>query len=464
MNTTMAPLPTLPQDSWTGAPAAAPDTLLPAGLRWACLLLTVGILILLVDGSWRMGFIQRAQIIEVGEIETFAPPDWKVLPMASRLAVMGAWLLVFASAVMALLGGAHRVLPPRYLIMYGGMWFVSGYLLIGWTSDPWDTLSTSRGLFGKMAPGTLLGLGVFFLAAHPGAWNQLKNHLLLLTAATCIVWLAFATRMTHPSRAEAYRWVFEPTLLLEALALLPLGFVAGRGAVRSASRLAPLLLLAAAVILLQARLLLAMLMLLVATYGFLRWRAGAFRNEQRRFMAIFSMFGLVPAFLLALVIAWPLAEDTLLGGSARGFWQRRAEDTRLVQIRPFFEKATPLTLLAGAGYPAANEYNAEGAGGIDMGYLNTMYVTGLPMVALLVMMMVAPVVRCLRLRLPPADAAVVAVALAYCVRLTSSTIPALSAQFLVACLLMGRCAYLLHASPGGLTEDNDHADGGAPQP
>lgn len=419
---------------------------LPLPIRWACLFFAIGILFIFFDSSYRMSFIQRAQIVTIGDSEIYADPNWSTLPLASKLGTMAAWTLLFGSSVLAFIGGSARFIPKTYRLYYLGMWFVSGYLLLGMTTDPVEILSTSRGLFGKMAPGTLLGIGVFFLAADPEAWRYIRKYLLLLAWIACGIWTISALQMTHPSRAEAYRWIYEPTLLLEVTALLPLGLSADRRFLSRALRYAPMALLLLAALLMQTRLLVVIVGLLALGYGFLRWRGGALREERTRGRLLFTINVFLPVALLGIVLAWPLTQQTIVGGSTQGLWKRRSEETRIRQIKPFFEKATWDKMLVGTGYPNPGEYNAEGANGIDSGYLNTMYVTGLPMMGLYVLMLVLPALGCLKLRLSAEDAAVVATALAYCVRMTSSTIPSFSEQFLVACVLLGRCAYILHAS------------------
>jgi len=419
---------------------------LPSAARWACLLLALGLLIVFFDGAYRTAFIQRAHIVQMGDVEVYAEPDWSSIPPTVRLAAIASWALVFASALLAVFGGSARAVPQLYLWLYAGMWFVSAYLLIGVTANPVHVLTTSTALLAKLAPGTLLALGVFFLAADPEAWRYIRRFLIWLAAIVSVAWLASAFRMTHPSRAEAYRWIFDATLALEVVALLPVGAAAQARPIRRAVSLVPLILLFLGGVLLQARLLVVLFAFLVLVYAVLRSRAGALAHESVRRRAMFGALVVAPVVFAVILTAWPFVQESIAGGSARALWARRAQETRIRQIQPFFQKATLDRLLLGAGYPNKGEYTGEGPDGIDCGYLNSLYVTGLPMMLLFVAMLVVPAVRCLRLRLTAADAAVVASALAYCVRLASSTVPAFSAQFLIACLLMGRCAFLLHAA------------------
>ncbi len=129
-----------------------------------------------------------------------------------------------------------------------------------------------------------------------------------------------------------------------------------------------------------------------------------------------------------------ISDDSIIGRSAEGLWDRKFVDTRTNQIKPFFEKLTLPIVLFGAGYPCEGEYSSSGSKGIDCGYLNVLYVAGLPMLMLFIAMLVSPVLRCLRLPLSREDAVVVVAAFSYVVRLMSSTLPLLWS--ILCCLLL----------------------------
>jgi hypothetical protein len=100
-------------------------------------------------------------------------------------------------------------------------------------------------------------------------------------------------------------------------------------------------------------------------------------------MVFFVLFGYVA-----------ISDDSIIGRSAEGLWDRKFVDTRTNQIKPFFEKLTLPIVLFGAGYPCEGEYSSSGSKGIDCGYLNVLYVAGLPMLMLFIAMLVSPVLRC----------------------------------------------------------------------
>jgi len=420
---------------------SACDTRDSAWVAW--LLLSAALLVGFANDLYRTTAIARATIVVVGEWESYAQPDWSRLPNASKAAAALGWGLALSAAALALFGDSRRCLPTRYTLFYVGLWGCAGYLLLGLSTDPLAYVTTSYRFFSKLAPGTLFAIGVFFLGANPCIWPRIRQTLLILLAAACAAWLLLVTQMARPSRLEAYRWIYEQTGIIEVLAVLPLAMAAHGSRLRRLTRYLPLALLTGSIILMQTRLLIVMWIVLVCTYIYLRRRAGEVSLIHSARATYVRAFAAGITVVAGLLIAWPFIGESLLPQSAEALWERRFQDTRTGQIAPFFEKATWDKLLIGAGYPAKGEYTAEGSTGLDIGYLSTMYVVGAPMVILFVAMLVVPVIRCLSLRLSAEDAAVVTCAFAYCVRLTSSTVPLYSVQFLIVCLLMGRCAYIL---------------------
>lgn len=335
-------------------------------------------------------------------------------------------------------------LPAKYALYYIGMWFYAIILLIILSNEPTIYLTSISAMSSKMAPGVIMAIGLFFLGAYPKVWSILKASLLFLILCAVCIWLFGLLQVDIVSRYLAKRWLWPPTLVLELLAILPFGIFYRVSSKYRILCLLPLLILLLSSIYQQTRLVFIMLAVQIVTYSFLRYRATR-RHQKLRFN-----FGILSGiiFFVLLVVVFVSGEyipqrGNIVSDSFISIMNRITEDSRSYQIEPFFEKL-PEVFPWGSGYPVPGEYNAEGKLGIDSGFLSTMYVTGVPMVFCFIGMLVMPVLRILRLRLEPPDAAVAAGAFAYIVRLTSSTVPVIQVDFIVFVLLAGRCAYLVN--------------------
>lgn len=355
------------------------------------------------------------------------------------------WLmfgLIVVIACCVFIAKLYRAVPFRFRLYYFGIWGYAAVLLLLLTTDPLPYISSVTPMSSKMAPAVLIAISMFFLAANPATWPAVLRSIVIVTAIATFFWLYGAMQLEFASRHFAYRWLWSPTLILEITSMLLFAVLFNKSLPYKIVSCIPISLLGLSIFFQQTRLLIVMFFVQVLTYAYLRYRN---TSSSQRMKAVVVML-----LLLAVGGIFMMTSDrldtrafsrTTIGESAQMLANRFTEDTRSHQLKPFFSRfweSFPL----GAGYPAIDEYNAEGEYGIDCGYLNSMYVTGLPMMLCFVGMLVWPVLKSLRLRLDPVDAAVVAGAFAYAVRLLSSTVPNLEVTFLLFILLAGRCAYL----------------------
>lgn len=121
------------------------------------------------------------------------------------------------------------------------------------------------------------------------------------------------------------------------------------------------------------------------------------------------------------------------------FSERVDEDTRTEQAKGFFEyfwDSFPL----GVGYNLDGIPSGVGENGIDCGYLNTMYVTGLPMVVLLVLFTLLPIYKCWFKRNNLNQIVIIARATTWTIILLSSATTALEIEFIFFIICSGRCS------------------------
>jgi hypothetical protein len=421
---------------------------LPEGLRWACIFLALGLFVGFVNECYRMSYIQRATIVIEGDRQFYAQEDVTKYTIAVKAMGYATYILICAAALAALRSGCPRFLPVTYMYFYAGMWLCSIYLVLGLTTHPIQVFNRCARLFSWVAPGSLISMGLFFLSANPYAWPVVRKILYRFTVFVCVAWFFFALQMENGSRVQAYRWVFSPGLALELLALLSVVAWRKPGVkwYYQVARYVPMGLLGVTAIFLQARLVVVIFLTLVVVYAIVQRRSIGIGKEKKDEGLSFNAVLLLAVVFFAVFGYIAISDDSIVGRSAEGLWDRKFVDTRTNQIKPFFEKLTPSIALFGAGYPCEGEYSSTGSKGIDCGYLNVLYVAGLPMLTLFVLMLVSPVLRCLRLPLSREDSVVVVASFAYVLRLMSSTLPLLSVEFVLALLLLGRTAFILHAA------------------
>src|SRR4029077_4171130 len=108
--------------------------------------------------------------------------------------------------------------------------------------------------------------------------------------------------------------------------------------------------------------------------------------------------------------AWysPVTLRSVLPTSATAFWDRTGEDTRSAQFVNFFAKVPPSTFLIGIGIPRQNEFNGLGEMGIDLGYVNILFLGGIPALSLYYAIHLLPAVRSMGDKFDSVDAACMA--------------------------------------------------------
>lgn len=427
------------------APARESGPPLSSPARFALMILVAGLVLAFLKRWLRQVYV-LSNVTFTGRFDVGYDIEGQ-LPGWFRFLVYATFFSFAVVGVLALPRIFRNKLPIVYSVAYVGIWVYAVFLLGAVSKDPLPYLTTMSGLMSKMAPGTILVLSLFFLAADERAWPYIRKYLVWTAILAVGISLVGYFQMGHVSRFLAMRWIWAPALVLEILAILPFGVASDRAILARAFSLVPILTLIISGLLQQTRLVFVSLFLQLAVYSWLRARARTGGvGAGLRLVFGFGVIVLIAAIAVPYIAS--LGGESLLVKSAQAFMGRLDVDSRTGQIAPFmsiFWEVFPV----GLGYPAPGQSNGEsGAGqiGIDSGYLNTMYVVGVPMMLGYFLMLVLPVLRALGLKgLAAADAAAVAGAAAYCVRMTSSSVPSLDIDFVIYVLLVGRCASLLRA-------------------
>jgi hypothetical protein len=426
------------------------------GLSLSAHLCVLGLLLLFAIDSYATPVFRRteANTVEFGSTFVFLEAE---VPGSVLWGTRLAFVLIAGAGAAGFLQGSLRHIPVMFRFTYLALFLWSSLLVLTQDLSPTKLFASNALVYGKLSPGVVIAMSVTFLAANPALWPVFLRFLRWFAAAASAVCLVGLTQMQGFARIQAYRWLFEPGLVLEVTALI--AFVAIHGRRSRAAKAAaciPLALLAVVTILIQARLLMVVLACMFVAYAFIRkpTRAStaAMGGRQLLVLTILGLFTLLGLFLLYKNLSESGPEDQLS--------RRLTEDTRTAQFYRYFEALDWDTVLMGNGHVATEEpwFGGGGAEGIDCGYLNLLWVGGALLVLLFLAFAVSPATRCLFRRLDYPDAAVVALAIMYFVRLASSTNAAFNTQFMIVCLLVGRCIYLVSSrfprrieSRGGVT-------------
>jgi hypothetical protein len=411
------------------------------GLSLSANMCILGLLLLFAVDSYATPVFRRteANTVEFGSTFVFLEAE---VPGSVLWGTRLAFVLVAGAGVVGLLQGSLLHIPVAFRFIYLALFLWSSLLVLTQDLPPARLFASNALVYGKLSPGVVTAMSVTFLAANPALWPVFLRSLRWFAAVASAFCLVGLTQVQDFSRIQAYRWVFEPGLVLEATALIAFAAIHGRHSrAAKAAACIPLALLAVVTILEQARLLLVVLACMFVAYVFIRKPAKANTMAMgRRQLLVLTTFGLFT--LLGLLL---LYQNLSQSDPENQLYRRLTEDTRTAQFHRYFEALDWDTVFLGNGHVATEEpwFGGGGAEAIDCGYLNLLWVGGALLVLLFLAFAVSPATRCLFRRLDYPDAAVVALAVMYFVRLASSTNPGFNTQFMIVCLLVGRCIYLV---------------------
>jgi hypothetical protein len=289
-------------------------------------------------------------------------------------------------------------------------------------------------------------MGVIFMAANPSLWRHFRPFLILILWISCSALVVGMLQMHGVSRAQAYRWLHEPSLILEITAFLPLGVYTIQRPKFAKLKYVPILILLLSAILMQQRQMLLILFIGGVLFVWIRRLREPIMSGAMFRRVIFALIA-ATALATCIAILSVIPQEWLIFKSYESLQERIFEDSRSYQFVNYFEEMDLETFLLGKGHLIAQQsFGGGGIMGIDSAYLNILWIGGLPLLCLFIAFAVVPVIRCIFMRLSTDDAAVVSCAFVYCVRLLSSTHPGFMVQFMVACILFGRCIYLVKQS------------------
>jgi hypothetical protein len=265
----------------------------------------------------------------------------------------------------------HRSLKPA-LMVYTALCGWSLYLLLAKTTSLVDFIS-GYGLVGDFAPATIAILGLFFAAAREDIWLVLKQYLGTLIVGLGGLALFLSLFVDAGSRISGRRYLELLAATLQICCLVPI-FIKPPRIPRWMLYL-PLLGAVLCGVLTQTRLVFLILVVQLFTVALFRRKAVARFLIAPRISRGFAISGLAMIFVVGVMTAALVGPFSRATDAFRG---RISEDTRSLQAQNFFDKVPWEKLMLGVGYPTGTEYVPEGIDGFDLGYVDAMYVGGLP--------------------------------------------------------------------------------------
>lgn len=413
---------------------------LPRNLRTACRLIVCGILLFFLTEVYYTPSFRRADIVFY-TYETYAEVDLSQRPLALWLIRLSFVMIAFGSALAiksGCFGYATRGAKLAYICL--AIW---SFLLFLIHYDSETFAFTNAFVYDKLSPGVVVALGAVFMAANPSVWVYVRKFLSITLWISCIALVLGMFLMESASRAQAYRWLYEPGVILEITAFLPMGSSVMAGSKFAKFRYIPILILILTALIMQQRQM--FLVLFAAGLAYLWIRRLSNRDIGARMSKRAPTVVIAVAILMiGIVFLHVVPETWFIWDSFEALRLRTMEDTRSMQYLSYFQALDLETFFFGKGHLVGRQdFGGGGSIGIDSAYLNILWIGGLPLLGFFISFAVVPVIRCIFIRLTFDDAAVVSCAFAYCVRLQGSTHPGFTVQFMIACLLFGRCIWLV---------------------
>jgi hypothetical protein len=362
-----------------------------------------------------------------GELLAYQPEPWAL--QLGRVS----YLLTFAGAALSLAAPSRIRMGRNYLILLC-LSVAYSFVMAARNLQPSDFLGST--FFSVMAPGCAIFSCLIFASADKEAWRTLVRTVAYGTLGISLIALFEMAQVRSASRGEAYWHLYAYSNILEITAIVAFGWFAETR--RTWLGLIPMAVLIAVSIAMQTRLMIVELVSLVFFYGLFSQR-----KLSSRAVVASCLGGLI--LLWGVYLAWysPNALHSVLPESAAAFWDRATEDTRSAQFVNFFAKVPAETFILGVGVPRPGEFNGQGMSGIDLGYVNILFLGGIPCLVLFFLLHQLPAIRCIGAKFDSVDAACLASVMTYSVALLSSEAPFPGPAYYILMLLVGRSIMLV---------------------
>ena len=418
--------------------------------KYNILLSKICITIILVALLWQYGFSSYLSkydyIFNTGEVVEHSIP---MIDMITRITTLLAyisciWLFINKFWKQRLVNLFELIYITIVLAMLCVLFFV--------TKDFWEILFDLGEWSNRMGIITVIGCSIYFYAYETVYWDYLKKliSMLVLVIAILLTVILLTQPEIYAHRVFAYKWLHGFGVMVR----LGIWFFVANNRKYRVLNIYVLLVDLVMLVCLQTRLyfidfvlqMLLMCILLIKNKKQIKNQSAAKEIKKIGIMGLVGISALVIAvFIPNTSIVKVLPQN--IQSSLEMFSGRVYDDTRTEQAEGFFEyfwDSFPI----GVGYNTEGIPTGVGEEGIDCGYLNTMYITGLPMVILLILFTIVPIYACWSRKLAIEQIVVVSRATTWTVILLSSASTGFEIEFIFFVLCAGRCAGLLFEKGG----------------
>ena len=412
--------------------------------RIGYLSVTYGLLIFLTVQFFYVPYVWRAHWSDEGTLSQ--EEESEIINQANAqhpeasLLLKISFLLLAAGTLIALKNKYYDYTGTKLQVAYLFMVIWTFYLFIVHPSvEP--LLATNAIIFGRLSPGVLFIMPFLLLSTNPRIWPYFQRFLLYICWYATVMGILGLVQLEEASRNAAFRWLWVPSLVLEMTVLFPLVYIRSKKPIVKIAAVFPLFTLIILDIVLQYRGGFIILAVFVIVYVLMR-RDDDTRKSNRNQRIMYSIFAITVASIAFLVMP-NVGEEGVIGESYNAFMGRMDEDTRSGQWVNFVETMDENggVYLWGRGHTNdTGLFNFGGGGprGIDSGYMNILWVGGLPLLLAFVAFITFDVGRAFFIRSNINDIIVVALAMGFIVRMVSSTSAGFEAQYLLFLVLLGR--------------------------
>lgn len=315
------------------------------------------------------------------------------------------------------------------------VFFTKNFFVILFDLGEWST---------RMGIISVIGCSIFFYAYEDYYWQYIKKliFVIVLAMTVLITIIMFTQPEIYVHRVFAYKWLHGFGVIIRLGLWLFIASNQKKGILNLYVLIVDVLMM----ICLQTRLyfidfalqLLFICVLMIKNRRNIKKEKAA--REVKKICVVAIMVGLltvIAVFLPKTSVSSVLPKK--IQNSLEMFSSRIYDDTRTEQAEGFFEYFWD-SFPFGVGYNTEGIPTGVGEDGIDCGYLNTMYLTGLPMVILLFLFTAIPIYRCWFRKLDIEQIMVVARATTWTMILLSSASTGFEIEFIYFIICAGRCA------------------------
>jgi len=402
------------------------------------LLLFLTIQFFYVPYVWRAHWTGDGQLTKEAETEIIKQANAQH-PEASLILKIS-FLLLATGSLIALKNRYYDYAGTWLQIIYLFMLIWTFYLFIAHPPDE-PLLASNTIIYGRLSPGILFIMPFLLLSTNPRIWPYFQRFLLYMCWYATVMGILGLIQIEEANRITAFRWLWVPMLVLEMTALFPIIYFRSEKLALKVAAIFPLLTLIVLDIVMQYRGGFIIIAVYVVVYVLMK-RDDDSKKRNRNQRIMYSILAITAAGI-AFTISPTVENESVVGESYNAFVGRMDDDTRSSQWENFSEALQEHqdVYLWGRGHIHRSDpydFGGGGADGLDSGYMNILWVGGLPLLLAFFSFSSFDVGRAFFRKSNIDDIIVIALSAGFIIRMTSSTVAGFETQYLLFLILLGR--------------------------